>query len=693
MSESFPRQAARTRRFTLGEPRSFTICTEAQRVLFLRALAGGDARTGLWALDLDSGDERLVVDPRTLGDDADLPPAERARRERVRETAAGVVAYAVDDAAHTVAFAASGELWVVQVGDGEPRRLPAAPGAYDPRPDPTGRLVAYVSGRELRVIGVDGADDRCVAGDPDDDVSWGRAEFVAAEEMDRQRGYWWAPDGSALLAARIDESKVPQWWIADPAHPDRAPTAVRYPVAGADNADVTLHVVPLDGAQPTEIVWDRDAFEYLARVSWSSGHPPLLQVQSRDQREAQILVADPTTGATELVVSDTDDVWVEVFPGVPAWCGDDVVRIADNDEVRRLYVGAEAVTPPGLHVRAVCGGDDESVVFSASEGEPSEVHVFRWTRAGVERLTTEPGVHQAVASGGAVVLSSAGLGHDGGRHRVVVDAVERPVTSCAERPVLTPDVQLLRLGARRLPAGLLLPRDHRPGTPLPVLLDPYGGPHAQMVLAARRVWLESQWWADQGFAVLVADGRGTPGVGPTWERSIHHDLADVVLEDQVDALLAAAAEVPDLDLSRVAIRGWSFGGYLAALAVLRRPDVFHAAVAGAPSASWAHYDTHYTERYVGRPQDDPELYRRTSLVDDAPNLTRPLLLIHGLADDNVVAAHTLLLSQRLTETGRSHTVLPLTGVTHMTPQEAVAENLLLLQRDFLYRELGMTATG
>jgi dipeptidyl-peptidase-4 len=220
-----------------------------------------------------------------------------------------------------------------------------------------------------------------------------------------------------------------------------------------------------------------------------------------------------------------------------------------------------------------------------------------------------------------------------------------------------------------------------------VLLDPYGGPHAQRVVASRRAWLESQWWADQGFAVLVVDGRGTPGRDPAWEREVHRDIADVVLTDQVDGLLAAAEVEPDLDLTRVAIRGWSFGGYLAALAVLRRPDVFHAAVAGAPSADWAHYDTFYTERYLGRPQDDPEVYRRTSLLDDAPSLSRPLLLIHGLADDNVVAAHTLLLSQRLTEHGRPHSVLPLTGVTHMTPQESVAENLLLLQVEFLTRVL------
>jgi dipeptidyl-peptidase-4 len=166
-----------------------------------------------------------------------------------------------------------------------------------------------------------------------------------------------------------------------------------------------------------------------------------------------------------------------------------------------------------------------------------------------------------------------------------------------------------------------------------------------------------------------------------------------VLEDQVDGLQALAEKEPDLDLTRVAIRGWSFGGYLAALAVLRRPDVFHAAVAGAPAVDWSLYDTHYTERYLGRPQDNPEVYRSTSLLDDAAHLSRPLMLIHGLADDNVLAAHTLLLSQRLTEAGRPHTVLPLTGVTHMTPQESVAENLLLLQVEFLHSALAPVRAG
>jgi len=203
----------------------------------------------------------------------------------------------------------------------------------------------------------------------------------------------------------------------------------------------------------------------------------------------------------------------------------------------------------------------------------------------------------------------------------------------------------------------------------------------------------SQWSADQGFAVVVADGRGTPGRGSDWERAVHHDLATLPLDDQIDALHAAAERFDVLDLDRVAIRGWSFGGYLAALAVLRRPDVFHAAIAGAPVTEWRLYDTHYTERYLGDPADRADDYDASSLLPRAADLSRPLLLIHGLADDNVVAAHTLQLSSALLAAGRPHEVLPLVGVTHMTPQEVVAENLLLHQVDFLRRSLPAAAVG
>jgi dipeptidyl-peptidase-4 len=217
---------------------------------------------------------------------------------------------------------------------------------------------------------------------------------------------------------------------------------------------------------------------------------------------------------------------------------------------------------------------------------------------------------------------------------------------------------------------------------------PYGGPHGQMAVAASRAYLESQWLADQGFVVVTADGRGTPGRGAAWDRAVRDELVATTLADQVEALEAVAAAYPDdVDTSRVGITGWSYGGYLAAYAVLARPDVFAAAVAGAPVTEQRLYDTFYTERYLGHPDERPDVYDRNSLLTIADRLERPLMLVHGLVDDNVVVAHTLLLSAALLAAGKPHTVLPLTGVTHMTSQEVVAENLKLLQLDFLRTHL------
>jgi dipeptidyl-peptidase-4 len=315
-------------------------------------------------------------------------------------------------------------------------------------------------------------------------------------------------------------------------------------------------------------------------------------------------------------------------------------------------------------------------------------HVYRWTPDRFEALTSGFGVHHAAAGGELVVLRSATIDEPGARWRLPDGSQLERLT---ELPLVRPRVTLLASGSESGATAVLVPDGHD-GSPLPVLLDPYGGPHAQRVLRSYNAFLSSQWFADQGFAVVVADGRGTPGRGSTFERLIHNDLATGVLDDQIAALHEAAASHPELDLGRVAIRGWSFGGYLAALAVLRRPDVFHAAIAGAPVTEWRLYDTHYTERYLGDPNEHPDVYDNNSLIPLASGLSRPLLLIHGLADDNVVAAHTLQLSSALLAAGRPHEVLPLVGVTHMTPQEQVAENLLLHQLDFLRRSLGLATT-
>ncbi|GAT83735.1 peptidase S9 [Streptomyces sp. F-3] len=696
---SFPRRHARTQRFTLGAPRAFTVAPDASRVVFLRSGSGTDRANALWVLDLANGQERVAADPRALlgGASEHLSPEERARRERTREGGAGIVGYATDTAVELASFALSGRLFTAELRAGTTRELTVPGPVIDPRPAPDGRHVAYVSGGALRVVGAEGEGDRALAEPEEEGVTYGLAEFVAAEEMHRHRGFWWAPESDRLLVARVDETPVRQWWISDPAHPEREPSRVRYPAAGTANADVRLFLFGLKGDR-TEVVWDRDRYPYLAHVHWSEAGAPLLLVQARDQRSQLYLAVDPDTGATRLVHADEDPTWLDLFPGVPCWSpSGQLVRIEDEGGARVLVVGERPLTGAQLHVRAVLDVSDDDVLVSASAGEEAaapeigEVHVYRVNELGVERVSQEPGVHSAVRAGGVTVLVSATLDRPGARVRVLREGrTVATVRSHAEDPGLSPRVTLTQGGARRIPCAVLMPMDYSGDAPLPVLMDPYGGPHGPRVLASHNAYLTSQWFADQGFAVIVADGRGTPGRSPAWEKAVHHDFT-ITLDDQIEALHDLAKTHP-LDLDRVAIRGWSYGGYLAALAVLRRPDVFHAGIAGAPVTDWRLYDTHYTERYLGDPAAHPEVYARSSLVtddglSDPAEPHRPLMIVHGLADDNVVVAHALRLSSALLAAGRPHEVLPLSGVTHMTPQEQVAENLLLLQVDFLKRSL------
>ena len=721
-AQSFPRRWARTRRFSLGEPRDIRVSADGGRVVFLRSQGPEDPLNCLWVLDVDTGNERLVFDPRRavggrgqpadepsetsrgqiadgsseadrdrLADEPDLPAAERARRERVRETGEGVVSFDADPGLAVAVFALGGSLWRADLDTGTTIALPARPGAFDPRLSPDGRRVAYGSGSGLRVVDEHGAD-RWVIDEPVGAVTWGRAELVAAEEMGRTRGFWWSPDSTRLIVQRTDEARVQTWWISSPADPHQAPAELRYPAAGTANAEVALAIFNLKDGNRVDVAWatapDGDArWEYLAGVDWSADGL-MLAVQSRDQRRLAVLDVDPDTGACRRRYTVADDCWVDLAPGAFRLAAGKLVTVEDRGSSRRLCADGRLLTPDGVQVRRVVAADEAGAVVTAST-DPADVQVARVSWEGdLEWLTEGPGVNGAAAGGGTAVLVRRSLDHPGSLATVRSDrAADRVIASRAAASGLDHNVEIVALGPRSLTAAVVLPAAAGAADRLPVLVDPYGGPHAQRVMRSRALFDVPQWFAEQGFAVVIIDGRGTPGRGPEFERAVRGDLAGPVLQDQIDGLEAAAARDPRLDLSRVAIRGWSFGGYLAALAVLRRPDVFHAAVAGAPVTDWRLYDTHYTERYLGHPEAEPANYDRTDLTPAAPGLERPLLLVHGLADDNVAAAHTLRLSRALLEAGRPHTVLPLSGVTHMTPQAKVAENLLLQELHFLQTAL------
>lgn len=806
----FPRKKARTLRFSCGAPRSARVIADGSRALFLRSDGSEDTVTSLWMSVIDengNASEMLLADPRTLLADADaedVPAEERARRERAREGGSGIVGYSTDVSGNRVTFTINGQLFLTDIAAGVTRAIAIEEDelkpVLNPRISPDGQHVMYTTGTYL--VNVDLADtafdtasgdDDCEIGDAisvvasiPQDGEWkiGLAEFAAGEEMDRYDGFWWSPDSKYVLFETYDESPEPIWHLSDLANPANPARSNRYPQALTANANVRLTLLELGfdsdnccyGAIANEVQWDHETYEYLAAVSWTSGHEPIILVQDRRQQHDQVLaihVGEPIAtmrdaengftddegdqvetfsiaipeyaegerpGSTRVLEEHSNAYWLDLIHGTPAFTPNGRLICAMNDmdaDTNRLTANGVPFTPAGLQVREVIDVTDDDVlcvVQRTPELLPDDSLPFLWQSNAAdhdarsfdvvsirydgtwEPLTYAPGQWTMSRAGNGCVVTGRGMDDatvqmqhcmniattdENGTD--VASMVVAPIENHAETPGFTPNVHFTRLGERGLYTAIVLPSassEYAHADTLPVLMKPYGGPGFQQVVENQSFYWDAQWWADQGYIVVTADGRGTTGRGPKWDRAIYETMKSVTLEDQVDAVRAlpealatlAAQEnkessettIPQPDLNRVAMIGWSYGGFLSALAVLEEPETFAAACAGAPPTDWTLYDTHYTERYLGL---DPAVYERNSIISDAPQLDRPLMLIHGFADDNVTIAHSLRLSQALMAAGRKHTFLPLTGITHMTNDETVAENLLILQRDFLAEAL------
>lgn len=806
----FPRKKARTLRFSCGAPRSARVIADGSRALFLRSDGSEDTVTSLWMSVIDengNASEMLLADPRTLLADADaedVPAEERARRERAREGGSGIVGYSTDASGNRVTFTINGQLFLTDIAVGVTRAIAIEEDelkpVLNPRISPDGQHVMYTTGTYL--VNVDLADtafdtafgdDDCEIGDAisvvasiPQDGEWkiGLAEFAAGEEMDRYDGFWWSPDSKYVLFETYDESPEPIWHLSDPANPANPARSNRYPQALTANANVRLTLLELGfdndnccyGAIANEVQWDHETYEYLAAVSWTSGHEPIILVQDRLQQHDQVLaihVGEPIVtmrdaengftddegdqvetfsiaipeyaegerpGSTRVLEKHSNAYWLDLIHGTPAFTPNGRLICAMNDmdaDTNRLTVDGVPFTPAGLQVREVLNVTDDDVLCvvqrtpellsddslpflwqsNAADHDARSFDVVSIRYDGTwEPLTYAPGQWTMSRAGNGCVVTGRGMDDatvqmqhcmnivttdENGTD--VASMVVSPIENHAETPGFTPNVHFTRLGERGLYTAIVLPSassEYAHADTLPVLMKPYGGPGFQQVVENQSFYWDAQWWADQGYIVVTADGRGTTGRGPKWDRAIYETMKSVTLEDQVDAVRAlpealatlAAQEnkessettIPQPDLNRVAMIGWSYGGFLSALAVLEAPETFAAACAGAPPTDWTLYDTHYTERYLGL---DPAVYERNSIISDAPQLNRPLMLIHGFADDNVTIAHSLRLSQALMAAGRKHTFLPLTGITHMTNDETVAENLLILQRDFLAEAL------
>ena len=694
VSDTFPRQFARTQRLTVGEPRNIVVSPDGARVVFCRSLGGSDSINSLYVLDVATSTETCVADMHAQHSSNTNPKldtsAEQARRERAREGASGIVGYSCDDQVFNAAYCVAGKLFVTNLVTAITQQINTSEAIFDPRISPNGKHIAYVRDGKLCVCDLTGTEIIAAAeAEPNNDITWGQAEFAAAEEMGRQRGYWWSPDSTAIAACRVDNSPVAMTWIGDPANPMTQPRPHRYPFAGTNNANVSLHIFTINAdnnSSRVDVQWQQSQLEYLTSVQWTRSGL-IIALQNREQTKLEVCAVHTSTGALSTIRTETDEHWIDLVAGSPALLADGrLAMCCERNGVRALTIDDHVVTSSEIQVRNIIATTPTAIYFGANPiADPTVLHVMQCnlTDLTVSWLTTDAGVHTAAVGGDTVVIRSATLSEVRTATRV---NGKHQIANNAETCLLTPNVTMHRVGANKIATAIVLPNNHD-GSPLPILFDPYGGPHAQRVLCASSAYFASQWFANQGFCVVIADGRGTPGRGTQWERDVHYDLATKILDDQIEVLRELPTLVPCADTTRVGIRGWSFGGYLAALAVLRAPDMFHCAVAGAPVTKWDLYDTHYTERYMGNPQTHAADYEATSLVAHAHLLERPLLLIHGLADDNVLAAHTLQFSTALLHHGKVHELLALSGVTHMTPQEVVAENLLLHQLQFLQRHL------
>lgn len=703
--DAFLQQYAETFRFRQGRPTAIQVTPSGDAVLFLRSEARSFVQD-LWMFDPATGAEKVLLTAEQIlsGGEEKLTAEELARRERLRLAARGIASYQLSSDGEKILVPLSGRLFVIERKGGKITELPSDGGyPVDPRFSPDGSKVALVRDGDVYVIDVATKKQRRLTHKDDPNVTFGLAEFVAQEEMDRMEGHWWSPDGNRLVVQRTDTTPVETAWIADPVKFTEEAQGWPYPRPGQKNADVGLLVVPVQGGKAVEVRWDRQKYPYLATVRWSQSGPLALLVQNRTQTEEALLSVDPATGATTTLLVETDDAWLNLDQDMPRWLSDgSFLWTTERNGGWQLEIRnrdgslAKALTEPNLGYRGLVQVDETAGrVLATASSDPTESHLVAIPLEGgkAEKLTEGAGLHAATWAKNGSVAVRTHVGLAGETSFQVVKADGSPigaVASRAEKPPFAPNLELVRLGGEHdFAAALLRPRNFDPSLRYPVVVYVYGGPLAQVVTSAGDRYFLQQWIADHGFVVVSIDGRGTPARGRAWERSIKGEaLIDVPLQDQIDGLKQLGAKYPELDLDRVGIYGWSFGGYFSAMAVMRHPEVYKVGVAGAPVADWLDYDTHYTERYLGLPDVNPAAYEKTSVLTHAPRLERPLLIVHGTADDNVYFAHALKMSDALFRAGKKHDFLPLAGFTHMVPDPLVTVRLYSRIADHLSEHLG-----
>ncbi len=718
---------AATRSYSLGIPTGAEPTPDGKSVLYLRS-GPRDTVQHLYEFDIATNQERELVTPDALlgGKQEELSAEEKARRERARVSVKGFTHFELSRDGSRVLLPLNGHLYVVARPSGTITALPGE-GWVAPQFSPDGTKVAALRDDDLHVIDIASKTDTQLTKGAGETLQHGEAEFVAQEEMDRREGFWWSPDSRSIAYEEADLSPVQPSYIVDPLEPWKTPVEFRYPRAGTANAVVRLGVVSASGGATVWIPWDNKAYPYLARVTWQKGGPLALMIENRAQTETKYLAADPASGATHELWTERDASWVTLPPpepkAVPYWLADGSgflwmterngqAQLERHDANGKLL---NAITPKDFRFEALLDVDEKrgtAIVlggggFAAPKGvfSRAEFQLNDRTSRVIYEIPLTGGTPNPVGLSNLHLLLGLNGGEFGAQHAIFahsynlgdgsqgVDILSRDgrnlasLPSVAETPPFLPNLFLTSAGELDFDALVVTPRNFDPRKKYPVILSVYGGPAAKTVWDASRMYFSQQCMADRGYIVVLSDNRGTPGHDAAWMRAIKNNAIDIPLEDQIDALRGLSGQVPQMDMNHVGVFGWSFGGYFSAMATIRRPDVFAAGVAGAPVTDWQDYDTFYTERYMGLPQENADGYAKSNVLTYASNLQRPLLLVHGVTDDNVHFQNTMQLTLALLKAGKPYELLLLPG-THMLADELLRARETERQMDFFAEHLG-----
>ncbi|HEX8555852.1 MAG TPA: S9 family peptidase [Sphingomonas sp.] len=694
------------------QPRALKLSPDGTLLTSLRPRADERERLDLWALDTRTGQERMLVDSKKVGTGAELSEAEKMQRERARVSGSkGIIAYDWAADGRSILVPLDGDLYLATL-DGNTRRLTNTPtGELNADVSPQGRYVSFVRDQNLFVQPLAGGAARALTTEGQGTIHFGEAEFVAQEEMDRRTGYWWSPDDTRIAVERFDEAPVKTAVRASIGATGTKTYEQRYPAAGTPNVLVDLFVMNADGSGQVKVDLGRERDIYLARVDWlPDGSALIVQRQSRDQKTLDILRVDPATGKSTVMFSEKSGArsWVNLTSDY-RWMKDgSLIWTSERDGFAHLYrwkAGKWTQLTRGPWVMTGLVAVDEprgKLYFTGLKDDVLEQHLYALdlARPGEPTRLTERGFTNGATAdrtASRFIVSRSNPSQPGQIY--MADAAGKRLQWINENAVRPGHPYFPHLASHRpTQFGTIKAADGsdlywkmitpilEPGRKYPVFFQHYGGPGTGQQVTRGWNGALPQYLVDQGWIVFEIDNRGSYNRGKAFEDQIYHAMGTVEVADQ----LAGAnylKSLPFIDPARIATYGWSYGGYMSIKMLQQNPGVYAAAVAGAPVTEWQLYDTHYTERYLGDPNKDPKSYATSNGIADAPRIKDPLLLIHGMADDNVFLDNSTAFAAEMQKTATPFEMMFYPGYTHRVGGPVVSQHLWGTILSFLDREV------